>query len=78
MATVTVYSKPGCHLCDVVHDALMRVQADQPFELAVVNIEDDPDLMAQYGHQIPVVLLDGKFAFRYKIDEARLRELLRR
>lgn len=77
MATVTLYTKPGCHLCDEARDALLRVQAAQPFALVEVNIQDDPDLFAQYGEQIPVVTLDGEFLFEYAVQEERLRERLR-
>ena len=75
-AVVTLYSKPSCSLCDDARDALMRVQKMQPFTLQDVNIETDPQLFAEYGEQIPVVLLNGTFLFEYEVDEARLRQLL--
>lgn len=77
MAFVTLYSKPGCHLCDDARDALLRVQKVQTFELEDINIEDEPGLLADYGEQIPVVLLNGTFLFEYAVDEARLRQLLK-
>ena len=77
MAVVTLYSKPGCHLCQEARDVLLRVQKVQPFELAEINIEDDPALLAEYGEQIPVVLLNGTFLFEYTVQESRLRELLK-
>jgi glutaredoxin len=77
MAVVTLYSKPGCHLCDDALEALGRVQKLQPFDLEVINIQDDPGLLADYGEQIPVVLLNGTFLFEYEVDEARLRHLLK-
>ena len=76
MAVITLYSKPGCHLCDDARDALSRVQKRHPFDLEVVNIQEDPRLLADYGEQIPVVLLNGTFLFEYEVDEARLRQLL--
>ena len=77
MAAVTLYSKPGCHLCEVARDVLLRVQKTQPFELAEINIQDDPALLSEYGEQIPVGLLNGTFLFEYVADESRLRELLK-
>lgn len=77
MAVVTLYSKPGCHLCADAREALERVQKGQPFELEEINIEDEPGLLADYGEQIPVVLLNGTFLFEYAVDEARLRQLLK-
>ncbi len=77
MAVVTLYSKPGCHLCDEARDALLRVQKMQPFELTEINIQDDPALLAEYGEQIPVILLNGTFLSEYTVQESRLRELLK-
>ena len=75
-AVVTLYSKPACSLCEAAREALLRVQKMQPFELDVINIEDNPMLFAEYSEQIPVVLLNGQFLFEYTVDEARLRQLL--
>jgi len=77
MAQVTVYSKPGCHLCEEAVRLLQRVQKQHPFTLEEVNIQDDPALLAEYGEQIPVVTLNGKFLFEYAVDEVRLRQLLK-
>jgi glutaredoxin len=77
MAVVTLYTKPGCHLCDEARDALLRVQKGQPFDLEEININAEGALLAEYGEQIPVVLLNGTFLTEYTVDEERLRQLLR-
>ena len=77
MAQVTVYTKPGCHLCEEAVRLLQRVQKQNPFTLEEVNIQDDPALLAEYGEQVPVVTLNGTFLFEYAVDEARLRQLLK-
>jgi glutaredoxin len=77
MAHVTVYSKPGCHLCEEAIRLLQRVQKQHPFELEEINIQDDPTLLSEYGEQIPVVTLNGTFLFEYAVDETRLRQLLK-
>ncbi len=77
MSRVTLYTKPGCHLCDQALSVLMRVQERQPFALEEIDILKDPALLAEYGEQIPVVTLDGKFLFEYTVDEDRLRQLLK-
>ncbi len=76
MAVVTLYTKPGCHLCDDAREALLRVQKAQPFELEEINIEKEAALEAEYGEQIPVVLLNGTFLAEYAVEETRLRQLL--
>ncbi len=77
MALVTLYTKPGCHLCDTALLALQRVQKAQPFELEAVNIQNDPALLAEYGEQIPAIHLNGTFLFEYAVDEVRLKTLLK-
>ena len=77
MAYLTVYSKPGCHLCEEALRVLTHHQAQTPFTLEEINIQNDPALLAEYGEQIPVVLLNGKFLFEYTVDQDRLRLALK-
>ncbi len=77
MAQVTVYTQPGCHLCEEAIRTLTQLQAQTPFMLEEVNIQHDPALLAEYGEQIPVVLLNGEFLFEYTVDEDKLQEELK-
>ncbi len=77
MAQVTLYFKPGCHLCEDARRVLEQVQKQKPFSLEEINIQQDPTLLAEYGEQIPVVLLNGTFFCEYEVDEVRLKQLLR-
>ncbi len=77
MAHLTVYSKPGCHLCEEALRTLTHLQAQTPFTLEEINIEDDPALFAEYGEQIPVILFNSKFLSEYTVEEDQLRQLLR-
>jgi len=75
-AAVTLYGRPGCHLCDVAREALERVRADAPFELREIDIEGDDELFKRYLERIPVVCLDGEELFEYHVDEPTLRRRL--
>ena len=75
-AAVTLYARPGCHLCDVAREALERVRADTPFELREIDIEGDDELFKRYLERIPVVCLDGEELFEYHVDEPALRRRL--
>jgi glutaredoxin len=70
--TVTLYGRPGCHLCDDARAALERVRAGRPFALEEIDIESDDALLARYLERIPVVALDGEELFDYVVDEAEL------
>jgi glutaredoxin len=70
--TVTLYGRPGCHLCDDARAALERVRATHPFALDEIDITGDDDLHARYLERIPVVALDGDELFDFFVDEAQL------
>jgi hypothetical protein len=44
MHDVVVYSRKGCHLCDVVKDTLAQLQGDADFHWREVDIDADPEL----------------------------------
>lgn len=64
-----MYTKPGCCLCDTVKAQLSGLRARRPFELREVNILEDNAAFAEFQHQIPVVFIDGRKAFKYHLDE---------
>jgi glutaredoxin len=76
MAVVTLYGKPGCHLCDDARAELEHVRADIEFELEEVDITRDPVLQRDYGERIPVVAVDGEEAFELGVDGDFLRRVL--
>lgn len=78
MATVTLYTRVGCHLCDVARDVIDGVRRERAFELVVVDIDGDPELVRAYGQEVPVVTIDGRKAFKYRVDPAVLRDRLDR
>lgn len=78
MTCLTLYTRPGCHLCDRAKAVLHRCRQQFPFDLREVDITSDPDLLARYGEDIPVILMDGTEIARHFIWEQQLIELLRR
>lgn len=76
MRELLLYTRPGCTLCDELvvgaepivrrHDALIRK----------VNIDNDPELRRRYGHDIPVLELDGREICRHHLDAAALEQAL--
>ncbi len=77
-ARVTLYAKPGCHLCDDARAVIERVCTDLGEEYDEVSILDDPVLMERYGEEIPVTLVDGRQHDFWRVDEQRLRAALTR
>ncbi|RME00694.1 MAG: hypothetical protein D6812_09305 [Deltaproteobacteria bacterium] len=73
---VELLSRPGCTLCHEAKAVLSRVRRRYPFTMIERNIEEDPDLLHRYGEEIPVVLIDGRKAFKFNVSEAALRRRL--
>jgi glutaredoxin len=73
VSTVTLYTRPGCHLCDDARTALERLRAELAFTIHEIDIESDDRLHARYLERIPVVALDGEELFDYFVDEDALR-----
>lgn len=65
MHEVLVYSRHGCHLCDVVKDTLTQLHSQTDFHWREIDIDTDPELREQYNDQIPVVFIDNRKAFKY-------------
>jgi hypothetical protein len=78
VARITLYGKPGCHLCETARAVVERVRADHRFELEEVDVSADPVLHARFGERIPVLELDGEELFEFFVQEASLRERLDR
>ena len=73
---VTLYGRPGCHLCEDAREVVARVCADLGESFVEISIDDDPELRALYGEEIPVTLVDGRRHDFWRVDEARLRAAL--
>ena len=70
MAVVTLYGKPGCHLCDDARAVVERVRAERSFKLEEVDVSLDPTLHRGYGERIPVLAVDGVELFEFRVEEA--------
>jgi glutaredoxin len=74
---VTIYSKPGCHLCDEMKAVVARtIRADEQIAVEEIDISSDGELFALYETEIPVLLIDGRKAAKYRITDGELRARL--
>jgi glutaredoxin len=70
--TVTLYSRPGCHLCDEARAVLEHARTQAAFTVHEIDITADDTLHARYLERIPVIALDGEELFDYEVDEGAL------
>ena len=74
---VVLYSRAGCHLCDEARAVLLAERARTPFAMDEVDIEGDDELVREYGVRIPVVVIDGRERFEYRVDPGALAAIAR-
>jgi glutaredoxin len=70
---ITVYSKPGCHLCDTAKDVVARISDETGAGWIDIDIVGDAELENEYAEMIPVIMLDGRMHGYFRVEEDRLR-----
>ncbi|MDH4046760.1 MAG: glutaredoxin family protein [Gammaproteobacteria bacterium] len=75
MAQIRVYSRPGCHLCEVLLDELLPLVRGVG-QVKVIDVETRPDWKSAYGSRIPVVEVDGRYVCQHRLDRKALRRAL--
>ncbi|TCM51651.1 glutaredoxin family protein [Kribbella sp. VKM Ac-2568] len=73
---VTLYGKPGCHLCDDARAIVEQVCGELGVGWTEIDITQDPALFEQYGEQIPVTFVDGRQHDFWRVDPLRLKKAL--
>ncbi len=73
---ITIYSRRGCHLCEVAETTLTQLKQELDFDIEVVLIDGDQGLEKLYGHEVPVIHIDGEHHDFYKVDPERFRSSL--
>jgi len=75
---VTILSREGCHLCEVVAKMARRLQQDLPCRIREIDIAADTALLARYGNRVPVVLIEQVEALAGKVMERDLRQAIKK
>jgi len=78
MLTLTLYSRADCCLCEEMKAMLAQVQENLPFTLEQIDISTDPELESRFGQEIPVLFVNGRKAFKYRLTAGELRRRLAR
>jgi uncharacterized metal-binding protein len=73
-ARVILYSKPGCHLCEVMKGEMAKADCADLYRLEEINIESDPALLARYRNEIPVLVIDGCEVFKHRLSAEAFRD----
>jgi glutaredoxin len=76
--SVTIYTRPGCHLCEEAKAAIYASDCGLEFSLEEINIDDDPALRERYSSDIPVVFINGVKVFKHRVDRREFKRKFRR
>ena len=76
MTRITLYTKPGCHLCESVEQVIAQVASRRALEIEIRNIEADPSDFARYQFDIPVVCVNGRQVARHRLTTRELEAVL--
>ena len=77
MKEVMVYSRVGCHLCEIAIDQINSVKDELGFNLEIKFISDDDVLEQEYGEQVPVILINNKIHDYWRVDLARFTKAIK-
>jgi glutaredoxin len=78
MIRITLYGRTDCHLCHDMRAVVDEVARDVPLALDEVDVDSDPSLASAYGEEVPVLCIEGRKAFKYRVDAKTLRARLAR
>lgn len=73
---LVLYSRPGCHLCEEMKDVILVVAREWGCTLQEIDISGRAELEARHGMEIPVLFINGRKAFKYRVTERELRQRL--
>jgi glutaredoxin len=68
-AQVILYTRKGCHLCEVVKESLVKLERRGGYKWQEVDVDSNPEVRRLYTDEVPVVFINGRKAFKYHMDE---------
>ena len=74
---VTIYTRPGCHICDQAKAQIAPLLIEFGARLTEINIDEDPELRALYDYEVPVIFLGARKAAKHRVDLDQFRRQLR-
>ena len=66
---VLVYTRKGCHLCEIVKESMVKLHKRGGFTWREIDVDSDVETRRLYNDEVPVVFINGRKAFKYRMDE---------
>ena len=77
-AQVTLYTRPGCHLCDEAKQAILAADCSDLYTLEEINVDRNATLVRRYGWDIPVVVINGVETFKHRLTSSEFKREIKR
>lgn len=78
MWEITLYTRKDCCLCEEMKEVVRKVAGEFPLEVKELDVDSATDLQEKYGNEVPVLFIDGRKAFKYRVTERELKKRLKR
>ncbi len=76
MWEITLYTRKDCCLCEEMKEVVRKVVGEISLETKEIDVDTAPDLQEKYGNEVPVLFINGRKAFKYRVTEGELRKRL--
>lgn len=75
---ITLYTRKECCLCDDMKEVVRQVAGEMSLNVEEVDVDGDADLRERHGHEVPLLFIDGRKAFKYRVTARDLKGRLRK
>jgi glutaredoxin len=69
LSQVLLYTRKGCHLCEIVKESLLKLERQGQFTWREIDVDSDAEIRRLYTDEVPVVFINGRKAFKYRMNE---------
>lgn len=77
-AKLTLYSRKDCCLCDEMKAVIKEVAGNLPLDIDEIDVDGSSELREKFGNEVPVLFIDGRKAFKYRVTVSELKRKLKR
>ena len=78
MWEILLYTRKDCCLCEEMKEVIRKVAGEISFEMKEIDVDSAPDLQEKYGSEVPVLFINGRKAFKYRVTEGELKKRLQK
>ena len=75
---ITLYTRKDCCLCDEMKEAVRRLAGEFPMNVIEVDVDSSAELRRLHGDEVPVLFINGRKAFKYRVTANDLKKRLRK